>query len=887
MKTVKPLRLSVLTRPFLQGKNQCLALTVIAMASLDGAPMLVPEPELWKTVGDELGPDAVFDLGVPKIRPEFLVTGNAYTHHQQDKRQCAVEASVGTQRKSLLVFGERYWLSDRATQPRPFEVMRLDWQHAYGGEGHAENPVGIGHAMETIEGLNVRRLPNIEHPADRLRRPGQPPRQPAGLGPIAVERPSRMKKMGQRYDEHWKNNLFPGFAQDMDWHFFNAAPDDQWCPREAALAGAPYALQNMHPVHPMLTGHLPDWCARGFIVREAPGRRLEDGVFEEVPLALSTAWFFPHLQRVALIYHGFTSIAQDDAADVSHVMAALDIADASARKPLAHYRQVLAQRCDPEIGALCMLRDDELLPADAMAPWLDRIEDSAASEPFSRNMKARADRVRAAMQEEITKAGGDASKYVLPENPDMQVPTLHELPAFVEKMKRFEVAQRQKIEAARETTAKAARDNAVHSKQAGFDTSEFPERAANTRGKGPPVFDAETVLKGLSGVAAATGSAPLSAQKEVEMQTVARRGAQGLTQLYRMMAQHQDAADAMPSERAARTRGEVERILVGSRDFSDMDLTGADLSGMDLRGARLHRTLLESANLTDARFDGADLTEAVLVRTRLMRTSLCEAILDRANLSRARCEAANFSSARLHGTTLEKLEARDCVFVAVVMDSANLMGVQLERCNFADARLNYVIAVQDVVLRDCRFDGASLHKLTLIGCRVERLGFSGAQLDSCVWVNVNADSGVDFSGCSMRTTCFVGEKSTLRHANFSRATLTECSLRGIPLDHANFSQAVLRGSDFSGCSMHAANLNGADAPQSMFVRTDLTGAVLSDTDLSQAILQKAILVAADFRRANLFRTDVSQSLVSENTLLEGAYTEQIKTVPKRREDPVS
>mgnify|MGYP007061716783 CR=1 FL=1 len=61
MKTVKPLRLSVITRPFLRQGHQRLALTVMGMVSMDEQPVLLPETEFWKTVSEELGPTGAID----------------------------------------------------------------------------------------------------------------------------------------------------------------------------------------------------------------------------------------------------------------------------------------------------------------------------------------------------------------------------------------------------------------------------------------------------------------------------------------------------------------------------------------------------------------------------------------------------------------------------------------------------------------------------------------------------------------------------------------------------------------------------------------------------------------------------------------------------------
>src|SRR5689334_8526842 len=152
MKTVKPLRLSVITRPFLRQAEQRLAVTTLCMASMSGQPVLTPEPEFWKTLSEELGPATAIELGIPKIRAEMLATGYAYTAHHEEKTRCAARLQVGHLAKDLAVFGDRFWIGARPSPPQPFEAMRIDWTRAYGGPDFADNPLGRGHGLENVNG---------------------------------------------------------------------------------------------------------------------------------------------------------------------------------------------------------------------------------------------------------------------------------------------------------------------------------------------------------------------------------------------------------------------------------------------------------------------------------------------------------------------------------------------------------------------------------------------------------------------------------------------------------------------------------------------------------------------------------------------------------------
>jgi hypothetical protein len=330
MKTVKPFRLSIVTRPYRWQRRDHLGVAVFALADLSGAtPLLLAEQALWQLAADEIG--GVLDLAVPKLHPEFLATGYAYSGHQADPAACAVRIRVGPVEKSLLVFGDRYWLDGRMTAPTPFESMRLDWTRAYGGPDVAENPLGMGARDEVINGAVTRRVPNIEAPLQRIGAPGQR-LEPAGFGGLAPEWPQRFAYMGRQYGERWLEQDYPGFAADMDWRYFNAAAPDQWFTSAQALTpAADYEIWHMHPDKAVLRGQLPDWRARCFASRRADG-----GELEEIDLRLTTAWFFPHREQAILIWHGHLPIAEDDAADIKHIMPALETPDT--RRDVEHYR---------------------------------------------------------------------------------------------------------------------------------------------------------------------------------------------------------------------------------------------------------------------------------------------------------------------------------------------------------------------------------------------------------------------------------------------------------------------------------------------------------------------------------------------------------------------
>jgi hypothetical protein len=293
---------------------------------------------------------------VAKLTPEFLVHGHAF--YPKDPAHaipnaCAVRARLGTQQKTLLVFGDRYWDGKKASPPKPFVSMPLGWQAAYGGPDFAANTVGRGRQAQ--EGVTW--LPNCELPKDRLLRPDQTI-TPAGFGAFDVMHPQRAQHRGT-YDADYLKLHSPGFAPDTDWRYFNLAPSDQWMP--AALIGTEtFAFENMHPDKPLVEGRLPGMLARVFAGYQMPHGEPK---IREVPLRLTTVWFFPHALRCIAIFQGLAETDTDDGSDVVSLMGAIE--RNGEKKSDAHYLDAAAKRADPKMGAIYAIIDSDLLPDGA------------------------------------------------------------------------------------------------------------------------------------------------------------------------------------------------------------------------------------------------------------------------------------------------------------------------------------------------------------------------------------------------------------------------------------------------------------------------------------------------------------------------------------------
>jgi uncharacterized protein YjbI with pentapeptide repeats len=870
LKTIKPFRLGILTRPYRWRGGDKLGVAVMGMASLEDTPLLMADQELWQTMAEEIDPGGVLDLGVPKATPEMLVSGHCYTAHQEEKRAAAVRVHVGGIDKTLTVFGERYWLDGRITPPAPFESMRVDWSHAYGGADVAQNPLGMGSADEIVNGLKVRRLPHVEMPGRGSVAPGQPAAS-AGFGALMPHWPQRMALMGTDYGDAWLQNDFPGFASDMDWAYFNAAPPDQrWAGAQEVPSGAAYEIWNMHPTQAVLAGRLPDWRARCFSSFHEDG-----GELCEAALRLTTVWFVPHLRRAVLIWHGSFDIAQDDAADMKHIMPALELADAP--RALSHYQEVLQRRIDPRT-AVHVLRDSDLVPRSVFGPWPAAQLPDRRSGPLASNMRAGALRERERRSAELQAQGLDPSLY-LPAGEPHAVPTdIDDLAEFSERKKKEMAAQREKLEADdRALKARVLSDPLV--------AEDVREESAQAHR-----FDLHDALRDFRRAerrAEATGAAVDIDKERGATPLFSAPVKQGMLERMRdghLHAAHLSApAPAARSFRSGKMRRRLEAAPPGARHFARMNFTGIDLSGMDLRGADFTQALLEDANLEGALLDDCNFTRAVMARARLDGASMARARLDHANLGGARCTRTVLAGASLLRTNCQKTVFSGCDLSDARFEQARLHESRFEACDLSRSQWAQVVFME-MTLSNLRFDAACFKQTVWIKCTLADVSYAGATLQQCGFTASRGDQGLDFSMATL-VACSFAHESSFAGAVFRGAQARQCGLRGTALPGADLSGARLEGCDFSECDLRQANLDLVVAGESLFVRTDFTGATLRGANLIDANLSKSLLPMADLSRANLFRADVSQTLVDPATRIDGAYTHHAKTRPVRRDAP--
>jgi uncharacterized protein YjbI with pentapeptide repeats len=847
VKVVKPLRLGFFFRTFEHRRRHHLVCTLLACFPFDDPHALVPESDTWKMLGAEIGRFGMFDQGMWKERGEVLVIGYAHPP-QAPQPHCEVRLRLGPIDKQLYVFGNRRWRTIGPSDPEPFDRMPISWERAFGGAGFDDNPAGRGAAKIDDNGKRILPLPNVEHPKRLVRSQGDRP-LPASFSPEDFTNHKRFKRMGT-YDGAWRDNRFPGLADDIDWGVFNVAQTDQQLPGMFE-GGEAFELTNMHPDKARISGVVPRLRARCWLARG----RSEDLV--EAPARLDTVVLLPHLERGIALYRSVTPIESYDAHEITEVVAALE--DPDENRPRAHYVEALENRLDRERLHLYALRDRDLLPASlSKLPVVPTVTDPVIAAVENEGMALERLHRRVGSKIEETKEMLRAAGFEPPETeplPSLDALRMGDVAAVIE--------QNEQRGGVREEIERRVRERCD---EGGIDYETLRARSDEPPG-GPPDFRAEahlSLLRGLAEASRKAGAPNVALETKISDPAFHReveKRERDLLELYRSSAHFQGPA-TLPDDRARDLAR--QRVIVAcdaGESLEGVDLTGVDLSGLELRGAPLAGALLERANLDGANLDDANLEGAVLTR----------ATLAGARLNGARLARANLGHAALVGAELEGCDLTDAILDEADLSEARLDGANLSGTTLAKLR-------GGASFRRVKATRLLFHDTDLTGSCWE-----GAHLRECIFLSVDV-SGVSFADTELEKTCFVKARgraasfvrsklvsfalldgTTFEESDFTGALMDGSNLRGSTLARATFVGASVRQSDFSDADLSDANLSRANAAMSYFVRTVLTRARCDGAQLMNAIFHYAKLGATSFTGANLFSADFSRAVGDHDT----------------------
>ncbi len=216
-----------------------------------------PEPFYEDVYWDEPGKSSLkYPTCVHQGKPctDIAIVGHAWAPNGKPVKQIDVVAAIGSNKKTLRVFGDRFWDRGYISTAREFTQMPIRYENAYGGQHWANdqlmsleprNPVGKGfRGARTPKEMDGQALPNIESTKYLITDLNDSP-EPAGFGFIAANWHPRTLSAGT-YNDQWQKNRAPYLPHDYQPRFQNSAhPDLISC--QTLAGGESVTLTNMHP----------------------------------------------------------------------------------------------------------------------------------------------------------------------------------------------------------------------------------------------------------------------------------------------------------------------------------------------------------------------------------------------------------------------------------------------------------------------------------------------------------------------------------------------------------------------------------------------------------------------------------------------------------------
>jgi uncharacterized protein YjbI with pentapeptide repeats len=911
MKTIQPLQLSLLTKNYaFEKKNHLVITSLLGFPLSGGRPLL--EQDLWPKLGEALG-DNILDMGMPKPNGEVVLYANFYAPEGKPITAGRAVLQCGAVDKELAVIGERYWRPlIGPTAPEPFTTLPLSYEFAFGDASYNRNTRGKGIAEVDYFGEPRVPLPNIEHPDKLVSSSGERP-EPAGFAPLDIMWQQRLKRSGT-FDHKWIEQVAPGYPLDIDWNYFNCAPEDQWV--EAFWQGnESYRLYNMHPDKAVIQGELPNFRARAFILPKGD----ESTGLKEVEQRLETIYFFPEQDMGVLLWRGVVEVKEDDLSDIDALISAFEHADSEPR-PLDHYQQSYRNREDPASALKYMNNTEDLIPERVPCGYryVTLTEDDmnmhmlenvfAGAEQKKNEMVELANQKKAEVKtqlesmadklpsEEIKQQLAELNKPI--DFPKFEVPSKAERLKLLEEDQLMERVDFSKIEAEIKAKVQDGKDLAKEKMQALYDDMKaqgvaedklVPITEAMKNIDLPPVLPrpfVDDVREKLDQQMAdiekqkqeiINNGGDVSAFPDIDidfdalfvkfkqLEVMQKDG-------YRLSAHNGD----LGRNPHTRSLNEVKQELLQAfqngeslkdRDFACIDLSNQDLTGIDLEGA-----YLEQVSFSGAVLNNANLKNAILAGSNLSRASINTADLSGANLGKVDFSNTSLKNTNLKQAILDESRFHKTLFNHCDLSQTAITDASFSEVDFSHSTMNH-FSVSEQDLSSCRFDHCQLNDASFTQCQLNHSSFRDTIMIKASFSACQSEHA-DFSRANLENARF-HEECGFTHANFSNAILLSAVFQYANLEDSKFDEAEFFMADFSRSNLQRASFHRAIGKKSQFVKSDLGGAKMTSMNLMEGSLMKARLTSADFADSNLYAVEFMDATVG-GTNFSGANLDMSK-----------
>ena len=911
MKTIQPLQISLLTKNYtFQQKNNLVITSMLGFPLSGGRPLL--ESDLWKKMTEAMG-DSILDIGMPKPNGEVLAFANYYAPKGESVSAGRAALQCGPVDKELAVLGNRYWRAlIGPSPPEPFKFMPLTYEYAFGGDKYDKNPLGMGMKAVDVFGEERVPLPNIEHPDKLMTSEGDRP-DPAGFAPLDIGWQQRMKLAGT-YDQQWVEKEAPAYAQDIDWHYFNAAASDQWI-NGFWQGDESYSLYNMHPDQEVLQGKLPGFRGRSFLVLKDDNA----STLQEVDQRLETVYFFPEKDLGVLLWRGDINVVEDDTTDMAALVSVFEDMQMP-EKTLEHYQQAFDNREDPDQQLKYLNFTEDLIPErvpcghryitvsedDLSMPLLENVFAGAEQKKNALVDQANEKKDELKVQLEGMKAQIQPDVYqekmeILNKPivfPEFKVPSKADRLKSLEEERLTERVDLSKLEAEIKAKVEANKDLAKE---------KLLELREEFKGKGLDegglaAIDEAMINLDLPLVLPRPSIDEMRVQLDQQLESIEAKKQQildsggdisGFPDIdidfdemfikfkdlevmkkdgYRLSAHIGELGRHPHTRPLSEIREELLQAFASGESLKDRDFACIDLSNQDLSGINLEGAYLEQVNFSGAVLNGAKLQGAILAGANLTGVSMVDADLGKANLGKV-----NFSRAEIRKTNLKQAIVAGSVFEKTLLSECDLSQTDTMDARFSEVDFSKSIminfSVNGIDLSSCKFDYCQLNDANFINCQLNHTGFSNSTMHKTSFSKCQSEHA-DFSHADLKNARFQQE-CVFKQANFTNSNIERAVFHGSNFEEARFDEANFFMADFSGSNLQRASFHRAIGKKAQFVKSDLGSARMTSMNLMEGTLMKARLTLADFSDSNLYAVEFMNATVGE-TNFSGANLDMSK-----------
>jgi uncharacterized protein YjbI with pentapeptide repeats len=680
---------------------------------------VIPSDDQQLPTGDEFyeddedmqgGPHYASDFSYYKPLADLSLVGHGHAPKDTMVPARRIAFQVGDVVRSLTVYGDRHWIGPVATDPELFYKIPIRYNYSFGGKGFNKNPTGRGYAKAAGgDGDSRRYLPNIMQSGEEMATPFSK-LEPAGFGPLHREWPQRRNRLGS-YNKKYLKTRWPWFAEDMDWRYFNTAPEGL---QTGFLRGdEDLYFENLHPDHQDYRSKLAGIRTRCFVNRGNGWESSGEEAFSEVPMHLDTLWVDMDNEKVVLVWRGWTQVVDEEFEEIEHILIAAEPLDKQPES-ISHYDALLARRLQEEEDLW-----EEEPPPQEPEPEIEDDSDKLIAE------------AEASYRQAMTDAGMDPDNPPEPgeEEKRSEEQILKEL--GLGELDESDELTREAVAVQFEKTRDISELDLSEMDLSDLDFSGGNLQAAVLKGANlsGTKFDAADLTGALLADATLTGASLKKANltdTDFSAADCARINLNGAT-----------IVDAI-FDGARLADAEIERAKAAGASFIEADLSGANFSGSDLSGADL-----SASNITEADFRDTNLSESTLEEAQGPGV-----VMDGADLTELRASGKpNFAGGSFKNVTGKESIWEGADLSATDFSFSKMVGASFEKANLKSARM------RAADMKHARFSKADLSNADLVFANLFESSFEKARLAQSDFRNANL-YGAEFLDATLEQTRF-------------------------------------------------------------------------------------------------------------------------------------